>query len=348
MLTSKLKTFIQRIPKAELHCHLEGTIQTATLLTLAERNKIDLGFQDEEGAKKFFQFTNLNQFIDIALIVDSTLKTAEDFYTITVELGADSRRQNIPYREVFFTYPAHETRGIAWETVIEGISTGRKESQKRYNVQIEFIADMDRTADPQANLRMVELAHKARSVAGIIGVGMDSKEAGNPANRHQVAFERAKELGFRLVAHAGEDAGAESVWNALSMGVERLDHGVRSIEDEKLLKHLINSQIPLTVCPLSNIALKVFSTLAEHPIKYLMDAGVFVTVNSDDPALFGSDVIDNYLQIADVFNLTANDIEKLAHNSFSASFMDKVTKYDYLQKFTDEVSQTRADLSLIK
>jgi adenosine deaminase len=344
MLTPELKAFIQRIPKAELHCHLEGSIQPATLLKLAAHHEISLPFEDEEGAKKFYEFENLNQFIDISSITCSTLQTAEDFKTITVELGADAARQNIPYREVFFTYDIHERRSIPWETVIEGIAAGRTESKERYGVEMWFIADMDRTSEPEASLRMVELAHNSRDHAGIIGVGMDSKEAGNPANRHQVAFDRAKELGFRLVAHAGEDAGSESVWDALNMGVERIDHGVRSIEDDKLLERLVEIQIPLTVCPVSNIALKVFPNMAAHPIKRLMDAGVFVTVNSDDPPMFHADVVDNYMQVADVFNLTADDVEKLARNSFMATFMDDAASSDYLERFTGKVSQLRAEL----
>jgi len=342
MLSPELKAFIQRIPKAELHCHLEGSIQPATLLKLAARHSIELPFEDEEGAKKFFEFENLNQFIDILSLTSSTLQTAEDFKTITVEFGADAARQNITYREVFFSYDAHRQRGIPWETVIEGIAAGRTESKEQYGVEMWFIADIDRTTDPEASRRMVELAHKSREYAGIIGVGMDSKEAGNPASRHKVAFSRAKELGFRLVAHAGEDAGPESVWDALSMGVERIDHGVRSIEDDKLLQRLVEIQIPLTVCPVSNVQLKIFPNMAAHPVKRLMDAGVFVTVNSDDPAMFHADVVDNYLQVADTFNLTADDVEKLARNSFMAAFTDSAVKADYLERFTAKVTQLRA------
>lgn len=344
MLTPELKTFIQRIPKAELHCHLEGSIQPATLLKLARRHSIELPFADEEGALKFYEFENLNQFIDILSLTSSTLRTAEDFKTITVEFGADAARQNITYREVFFGYEAFRNSGISWETVIEGIAAGRAESKERYGVEMWFIADMDRTSDPEVSLNMVELAHKSREKAGIIGVGMDSKEAAHPANRHKVAFDRAKELGFRLVAHAGEDAGAPSVWDALDMGVERIDHGVRSIEDDNLVQRLVEIQIPLTVCPVSNVQLKVFPNMAAHPIKRLMDAGVFVTVNSDDPPMFHADVVENYYQIANMFDLTANDIEKLAKNSFMAAFMNSAARSDYLQQFTDKVSQLRAEL----
>lgn len=344
MLTSELRTFIQNIPKAELHCHLEGSIQPATLLKLARNNSMELPFEDEAGARKFFEFKNLNQFIDILSFTASTLKTANDFETVTVELGADAARQKITYREVFLSYDAHQRRGIPWPIVNEGIARGRKIVQEKYNVEMWFIADIDRTTEKEESLNMVELAHASRHDVGIIGIGMDSKEAGNPASRHKAAFERAKELGFRLVAHAGEDVGPESVWDALSMGIERIDHGVRSIEDDKLVQHLVNIQIPLTVCPVSNIQLKVFPTMAQHSIKPLMDAGAFVTINSDDPPMFGADLVENYLQVADTFNLTADDIEKLAKNSFKAAFLDDVKLSKYLEEFTQKVAELRAEL----
>ena len=295
--------------------------------------------------KALKNFTSLKTSTSLLIFYRSLQQRCRQLKTSrTVEFGADAARQNITYREVFFSYEAHRNRGIPWETVIEGIAAGRAQIKERYGVEMWFIADMDRTADPEASLQMVELAQHSRNKAGIIGVGMDSKEAYHPASRHQIGFERAKELGLRLVAHAGEDAGAESVWDALSMGVERIDHGVRSIEDNKLLQRLVEMQIPLTVCPVSNVQLKIFPNMASHPIKQLMDAGVFVTINSDDPPMFHADVVDNYLQVADTFNLTVDDVEKLARNSFIAAFMDSATSFDYLQQFRDKVSQLRTEL----
>ena len=345
MLSREMKQFIQRIPKAELHCHLEGSIQPRTLIELAGRHDIELPFDDEEGAAKFYEFTSLNQFLGIFALACGTLRTAEDFETITADLGADAKRQNIPYREVFFTYAYHDRRDVPWEAVVEGLASGRKINKEQHGVEMWFIADIDRTIDPEDGVRLVEMAHKSRDQAGIIGIGLDSQEIDYPARRHKPAFGRAAELGFRRVAHAGEDVGPESVWDALeSLGVQRIDHGVRSIDDPKLVRHLVETQIPLTCCPVSNIALKVFPDMASHPIKRLMDAGVFVTVNSDDPPMFHTDVVNDYVQVADTFSLTAKDVEKLARNSFQATFLDTAAKARYLAQFDAEVANLRSEL----
>ncbi len=344
MITPELQEFIRRIPKAELHCHLEGSIQPATLIELAGRHGIELPFEDVAGATKFYEFTSLNQFLGIFALACGTLRTAADFETITVDLGADAARQNIPYREVFFTYAYHDRRNIPWEEVIAGLASGRKVNRERYGVEMWFIADIDRTIDPEDGLRLVEMAHASRGEAGIIGIGLDSQEIGYPASRHRPAYDRARDLGLRLVGHAGEDVGPESVWDALDIGVERIDHGVRSIEDDRLVARLVQTQIALTVCPVSNIALKVFPDMAAHPIKRLYDAGVKVTINSDDPPMFHTDVVNDYVQVADTFDLTADDVEKLARNSFEAAFMDDANRGSYLQRFGTQVTQLRAEL----
>ena len=344
MISPELKEFIERIPKAELHCHLEGSIQPATLLELAARHGIELPFDDEEGAWEFYEFTSLNQFLEIFALACGTLRTAEDFETITVDLGADAQRLNIEHREVFFTYAYHDRRNIPWEAVIEGVASGRRISKERYGVEMSFIADIDRTIDPAAGVKLVEMAHASRDTAGIIGIGLDSQEIGYPATRHGPAYKRAQELGLRLVAHAGEDVGPESVWQALDLGVERIDHGVRSIEDQKLIDYLVEKQIPLTVCPVSNVALKVFPEMSAHPLKKLYDAGVMVTINSDDPPMFHTDLTNDYLQVADTFDLTADDVETLACNSFAASFVDSGTKDRYLERFDAAQAGLRAEL----
>jgi len=345
MLTSELKAFIERIPKAELHCHLEGAIQPATLLKLAARHEMKLPFSDVQGAQKFYEFTSLNQFLDIFALACSTLKTAADFEEITLDLGADAARQGILYREVFFTYAYHDRRGIPWEEVVRGIASGREKAKQKYGVEMWFIADIDRTIEPQEGVRLVKMAHASRNQAGIIGVGLDSQEIGYPAIRQKPAFDLAKELGMRRVAHAGEDVGPESVWDALqSLDVERIDHGVRSIDDPQLIKLLVERQIPLTVCPLSNVELKVYPNLSAHPIKRLVDAGVLVTLNSDDPPMFHSDVLDNYVGVAETFNLGVKDIEMLARNSFRAAFLPEAAKAKYLERFDAAVNKARVEL----
>ena len=345
MITRQLEEFIRRIPKAELHCHLEGAIQTATLITLAGKHGIPLPFSDEAGAARFYEFTSLNQFVAICLLLCETLRTAADFETITLDLAADAARQGITYREVFFTYACHDRRNIPWSEVVSGIAAGREKGRAEYGVEMAFIADIDRTISPEDGVRLVEMACADRSLAPIIGIGMDSQEIGYPAHRHKPAFDLAGQLGLRRVAHVGEDVGPESVWDALdSLHVERIDHGVRSIEDPALIERLAETQIPLTVCPLSNIALKIYPTLADHPFKRLMDAGVFVTINSDDPPMFHADLLDNYMAIADTFGFGPDEISKIARNSFAGSFLDAGTKAAYLARFDAEAARLRAEL----
>jgi adenine deaminase len=345
MLGSELKEFIRRIPKAELHCHLEGTIQPATLITLARRHDIPLPFSDVEGANKFYEFASLNQFLGIFALACGTLRTAADFETITLDLAADSAAQGITYREVFFTQAYHDRRNIPLEEVVKGIAAGRAKGKARFGVEMRFIADIDRTISPEEGLRLTEMIYTSRDMAGIIGIGLDSQEIGYPAHRHKPAFDRARALGLHRVAHAGEDVGPESVWDALdSLNVERIDHGVRSIDDPALIKRLAETQVPLTVCPLSNIALKVYPAMASHPVKRMMDAGVFVTLNSDDPPMFHSTLLDNYEAVAETFNLGWDAIQALARNSFAGSFMDEPTRAAALARVDAEAAKLRKEL----
>ena len=345
MLSPELTTFIQRIPKTELHCHLEGAIQPKTLLELAARHGIALPFSDEEGARKFYEFTSLNQFLEIFALACSTLRTAADFETITVDLAADAHRQGIPYREVFFTYAYHQRRNIPWEEVVGGIAAGRKIAKEKFGVELWFIADIDRTISPQDGIRTVEMANASRDAAGIIGIGLDSQEIGYPARRHKPAYDLAKQLGLRRVAHAGEDVGPGSVWDALmALDIERVDHGVRSIDDPELVKLLVERQTPLTVCPLSNVELKVYPSIAAHPVKRLLDAGVLVMLNSDDPPMFHCDVLDNYYAVADTYQLDADAITQLARNSFKATFQSETEKASSLQRFDTEAARLKAEI----
>jgi adenosine deaminase len=338
MHPSELKRFITQLPKAELHCHLEGSIQPARLLRLAERNGIALPFDSEEGARAFYQFDNLNQFLRIFGLACSTLRTARDFEDITVDLGADAARQGIWRREVFFTFAFHERRGIRWEETVTGIASGRRIVAQRFGVDMAFILDIDRTIPPEDGLRHVELAHADRERLPIIGVGLDAQEQGYPASRHEPAFARAAELGLHRVAHAGEDVGPESVREALDrLRVERIDHGVRAIEDRALVAHLAETRTPLTVCPASNIALKVYRDIAAHPVKQLIDAGVVVTLNSDDPPMFDTDTVNEYAQVAEHFSLGHDELIALARASLEASFAEPIEKATLLQRF-DEVA----------
>jgi adenosine deaminase len=345
MITPQMREFIHKIPKTELHVHLEGSIEPARALALAERHGCDLPLHDQASIDKFYEFTCLDQFIGIYLKICEGLQDAEDYRNIVLDLGADSKAQNIPYREVFFTLtsPGFWERPI--EAVVEGLAAGRQEVKEKYGVEFWFIADIIRNMEPEAGPKVVEAAYRVRDELGIIGIGLDASEKGHPAHKHKAGFDRARELGFHLVAHAGEDEGAESVWDALnSLKVERIDHGVRSIEDPKLVEHLAKIRMPLTTCPVSNIALKVFPDMKHHSVKKLMDAGCFVTINSDDPPMFHGNLVENYLQVADTFDLTVDEIVKLARNGFEATFMEPAKKVTYLQRFDQEVKSLRKQI----
>lgn len=338
--------YIERLPKAELHCHLAGTIQPTTLLEIGERNAVDLPFDDEAGAVEFFEFDSLAEFLDVLDVCVSALHTAEDFEQIVVEYAAEAERQHVRYLELFTTFELHRSRDIPWDVYVEGLARGRERAHKSYDVELDFITCIDRRVDPEVGLELVERAHEARDDAGIIGIGLDSQERGFPAHRHQPAFDRASELGFHRVAHAGEEVGPGSVWDALlALGAERIDHGVLAVGDDILLEYLAREEIPLTVCPVSNVALSE-GPFDAHPFPELLDAGAVLTVNSDDPPMFGADLIENYRRVADVFDLSVETVTELARNSVAATFADDGEMEARLDEFDDEAESLRAELAL--
>ena len=317
----------------------------STALTLANRNGMKLPFHDEASAAVYYQFSGLNQFIEILRTTVSTLNTAADYQTVTEVIGEAAAHQNIWYHEIFFTFGLVSPRGVTWEAIVEGITEGRRINRERHGVETRFIADIDRTQEADKGVQLVELAAACKEETGIVGIGLDCQESGYPARRHKPAFERAAELGFHRVAHAGEDAGPESVWDALeNLGVERIDHGVRAIEDPNLVKHLAERRVPLTTCPVSNIALKVFPDMASHSLKALMDAGCFLTVNSDDPPMFETDMTHDLFAVAETFAFDAKHIETFARNSFLATFMKEEEKTECLARFETEVDALKAEL----
>lgn len=346
MIDQKKIDFIKRIPKTELHIHLEGgTMYPDLAMELAARNGIKLPFHDDASAKSFYEFTSLDQFIVILRTVLETLNTAEDYKTITVRLGEESAQQNIHYHEVFFTYGLVSPRGVRWEDIVKGLAEGRKINKERFGVETRFVAEIDRSIEPEKGIELVKLAHGSREKAGIIAIGLDCQEIGFPPSRHQEAFKLARELGFRIVAHAGEAVGPENVWEAINLlGVERIDHGVRSIEDPTLVSYLAETRIPLTITPVSNVAIKIFPDLTSHPIKKLMDAGVLVTVNSDDPPMFETDATNDLVQVADTFNLSTDEITQIARNGFEATFMNPEEKKVALKKFDEETKKLQVEI----
>jgi adenosine deaminase len=325
MITEELKQLIRDIPKAEVHSHVDS-VPPELLLRFGERNKVNLPFDTLEGAEAFYKFKDLEQFLDILRITSSVIQTEEDYYESVVAFGKEAHEQNIIYRECMFTYASdgHENRGIAFETLMEGYSAGRKTVKEKYGLDLRFIAELDRTQDLERNMKAAKmyLAHKDRFP--LVAIGYDYEEIGYPASRHAEVFSYIKEQGMNRTAHAGEAAGPESVWESIRyQDVQRIDHGVRSIQDDELIAYLVEKEMLLTVCPISNIALGEYPSLKEHPVHELMKRGVKVCVNSDDSAFFGKNLNDNLIEVADTFDLTEADVIGLVRNALLYNFSGK-------------------------
>jgi adenosine deaminase len=332
IVKSSLREFIRKIPKAELHVHMD-TVDTGLLLRLAERNGVDLPFSTAATAAEWYTFRDLEEYLDKWKVITSVLQTEVDYYELTLSLGETMAEQQVLYCEAMFTYAgAHEHR-VTLETMLAGLARGRDDVKRQHGVDLFFIADIDRTIAPERSLAFVDDLAPYREEAGIVAVGLDCEEAGYPASAHKKAFDRARELGFHLTAHAGEEraAGPESVWSAIrDLKVERVDHGNMSVQDDELVAYLVEHQIPLTFCPLSNVIINVYRSIEEHPIKELMDRGVLATINTDDYPLFRTSLNENLIAVAETFALTRDEIIGLVRNGFSSSFAPEADKQHYL------------------
>jgi adenosine deaminase len=338
--------FIERLPKAELHCHLEGSIPPSLLLEFADRNGVDLPYSTVSAVREALDFEDLPAFIDFFNRATSVLQQPADFTDLVLAIAELSATQNIRYRELTFSFGYYDD-SVDWDDVIAGLAAGRRRAAEEYGVEINFVAGIVRTNGPEQTSAVVERANDSRDRAGITTIGMGGKEGGHPAHRHEPAYWRARELAFHRIAHAGEAVGPSSVWDALcSLGIERIDHGVRAIEDDILLEYLAEEEIPLTVCPVSNVELNIYEEMADHPICALMEAGVPVSINADDPALFRATLVDNYREVASAFDLGPADIKRLARNSFEHSFLPEQERRDYLQELDRVSAQLRSDLSV--
>jgi adenosine deaminase len=320
---------IATLPKAELHLHIEGTFEPEQIFAFAERNGVPLKYPSVEALRAAYQFSDLQSFLDLYYEAMSVLRTERDFEELTLAYLQRARAQNVRHAEIFFDPQAHLQRGIAFDTVIDGLWSALSRSERDFGITTKLIMCFLRDLPQQSAMETLDLAlrHQDR----IAGIGLDSAEAGNPPSKFAEVYERARAQGFLAVAHAGEEGPPSYVWEALDvLKVARIDHGVRSLEDGRLVDRLQRTQVPLTVCPLSNVRLRVVSDLAAHPLKRMMDAGLLVTVNSDDPAYFGGYVGDNYSQTAAALRLSEDEVVRLARNSFAASFIDEAAKARYL------------------
>jgi adenosine deaminase len=313
------------LPKAELHLHLEGTLQPETIFRLAERNHIRLPYADVSELAARYDFTDLQSFLDLYYANMSVLQYAEDFFEMTEAYLARAAVAGVCHAEVFLDPQAHLARGIALETVMEGVSAALETAGRRHGVSTGLIVAMLR--DHGAESAMETLDAVLALGTPVIGLGLDSAEAGIPPSIFLDVFAKARAAGLHVVAHAGEEGPPEYIWQALDLlKAERIDHGIRCMEDEALVGELANRRIPLTVCPLSNVRLKVVESMPAHPLPEMMRRGLLVTVNSDDPAYFGGYVDDNFAALERAFGLTDEDAVTLARNSIAASFLDDARK----------------------
>ena len=328
---STLENFIAGLPKAELHLHIEGTFEPELMFKIASRNGLKLKYNSVEDLKAAYNFSNLQEFLDIYYSGASVLISEQDFYDLTWAYLLKVHAQNVVHTEVFFDPQTHTSRGIPFQTVISGIHRALEDGHEKLGVSHRLIMSFLRHLSEDSAFQTLEEALPYKS--WITAVGLDSSEKGNPPSRFERVFAKAREEGFVAVAHAGEEGPAEYVWEALNLlHVSRIDHGNRSLEDSRLTEELARLRIPLTVCPLSNLKLKVVHDMTQHPLAEMLKRGMMVTVNSDDPAYFGGYLNENYLALAKALNLTKEEIVQLTKNAFSASFLSEQEKLEQLEK----------------
>jgi adenosine deaminase len=316
----RLPALLQTMPKAELHIHIEGSLEPELIFALAQRNGLSLPYASVEALRAAYAFKDLQSFLDIYYAGASVLLTEEDFFDMGMAYFRRAAADHVVHAELFFDPQTHTDRGVPFATVIDGLTRACETAQRELGVSALLIMCFLRHLSEEAALETLEQALPHRDK--IVGVGLDSGERGNPPEKFARVFARCKELGLRLVAHAGEEGPPAYIWSALDvLQVERIDHGVRCVEDPALVKRLAAERMPLTVCPLSNVKLCVFKTMAEHNLATLLDAGLCATVNSDDPAYFGGYMNANFTQtFAALPQLGARHAHRLAANSFEASF----------------------------
>jgi adenosine deaminase len=325
-----ISRFIRDIPKAELHLHLEGTLEPELMFKIAKRNRIKLRFKTVGEIKKAYDFGNLQDFLDIYYEGALVLLHEKDFYDLTLAYLKKARKQNVLHAEVFFDPQTHTARGVPFSTVMNGIDRARKDA-RRFGVSIRLIMCFLRHLPEESAFDTLKEAMPFKR--SISAVGLDSSEKGNPPSKFKRVFASAISSGFLTVAHAGEEGPSGYIHEALrDLKAERIDHGNRSMDDPKLVRYLREKRIPLTMCPLSNLKLRVIRRIEDHPLKTMMENDLMVSVNSDDPAYFGGYVNENYLAVAKGLSLDKNDILTLARNSFKSSFLSERQKLVYLKK----------------
>lgn len=322
---------IKKLPKAELHLHIEGSFEPELMFEIARRNNINIRFKSVEEVKNAYNFHNLQSFLDIYYQGAGVLLHERDFYDLTMAYLIKCREDNVVHTEIFFDPQTHTERGVSFKTVFKGIHQALKDAQKEWGITSHLIMCFLRHLSEEAAFKTLNdsLPFKEH----IIAVGLDSGEVGHPPSKFTRVFEAAMKEGFLTVAHAGEEGPPSYIWEALDLlKVKRIDHGVRALEDERLIERIIFEQMALTVCPLSNLKLRVFDKLSDHNLKKLLHRGVKVTINSDDPAYFGGYANQNYLETAEALDLSVEELKLIAMNSFEASFLSSAQKQKWISE----------------
>ncbi len=332
-----MEAFIRGIPKAELHIHIEGSLEPELMFQLAKRNGLSLPFSSVEEVRAAYRFSDLQSFLDIYYVGARVLLKEQDFYDMTWAYLEKAHQQNVRHTEIFFDPQTHTDRGVSFKTVIGGIHRALTDATIRYGMSSRLIMCFLRHLTADAALNTLEQALPFKH--WIAAVGLDSSELGHPPEKFVTVFERALAEGLLTVAHAGEEGPPDYIWQALDLlRVSRIDHGVQSTRDSALVERLAAEQIPLTVCPLSNVALRVFDSLQQHNLKQMLDMNLCATVNSDDPAYFGGYVNENLIQVCAALDLSRDDVCRLAKNSFNASFLSDIEKNSMLRELDDYVA----------
>jgi adenosine deaminase len=334
MKPTELKTLIQGIPKAELHLHIEGSFEPELMFQIAKRNNIILAYDGIESLKKAYKFNNLQEFLDIYYTGAKVLIHEQDFFDLTWAYLTKVHSQNVVHVEVFFDPQTHTDRGIAFDVVINGIYSALVKAQKELNISFKLIMSYLRHLSEEEAFKTLEASLPYKE--WIDGVGLDSSEKGNPPSKFKNVFKASANHGYKLVAHAGEEGPAAYIWEALDLlNVVRIDHGNRCLDDEALVERLIKNNIPLTLCPLSNVELKVIQKMEEHPVLKMLNKGILATIHSDDPAYFGGYMNENYYETALGLNLNKEELKQLAINAFKASWLSDEEKALHISRVAE-------------
>ena len=328
---TEIINYIKKTPKSELHLHIEGTLEPEHMFELAKRNNVLIPYKNVEEVKYAYNFHNLDSFLDIYYQSSKVLINEQDFFDLTWAYILKCKKDNVVHTEIFFDPQSHIGRGIDFDTVINGIYKALKKAKDELNISSKIIMCFLRHLDEESGFKVLEKALKHKDK--IFGVGLDSSELGNPPKKFEKLFKKARDEGFFAFAHAGEEGPTEYIWESINLlKVKRIDHGVQCLKDEKLVEELKKTQIPLTVCPLSNVKLCVFDKLNNHNLKKMLKRELRVMVNSDDPAYFGGYLNKNLIETQSALDLSMEEVKTLIINSFKSSFLDDVKKNEWIAK----------------